>query len=105
MSDDKVHDLTTSILVEIRDELRGHRGILKEHSAILKEHSAILQEHSTILQEHGHRLGHLEQAFADQGITLKQILRAIERGTEIRDKQVADHEVRIAKIEDRLGIE
>jgi len=119
--------LTTRVLVEIRDELREIKGIVGEHTGILNEHTGILRDHNQRLDEqnrilgdhtrlltshddelrdHGTRLGGVESAIArlavahdQQGVVLRQILRAVEAGNERRDGGFQDHERRIARLE------
>ena len=53
-------ELTTKILISIRDELRAirteHGAKLDEHTRILGEHTRILGEHTDLLAEHGRKL-------------------------------------------------
>ncbi len=103
--DGEPKDLTTRVLVEIRDELRGH-------TRILDEHTRLLTDHDVQLREHGGRIGGVESAVArlagsveQQGVTLRQILRAVEAGNERRDAGFQDHERRIVRLESRTGLD
>ena len=101
-------DLTTKVLVEIRDEIKNVRDEVKnlrgEHGEILRGHGAILREHGAILREHGQRLGAVEQQGADNGKVLRQILGAVEYGNKQRDVQVGDLENRVTRIEQHLDL-
>ena len=88
-------DLTTRVLVEIREELKGHRAEFVEIREELKGHRAEFVEIRDELK--GHRA-----QFVGLGATLSQILRAVEHGNTQRDERVLDHEARISRLEERI---
>ena len=55
------------------------------------------EEHGEILREHGGRLGAVEQQVRANGMTLKQVLGAVEYGNKQRDS-------RLIRIEDHLDL-
>lgn len=115
MADDGMGDLTTAVLVEIRDELKSHRGYfegqgrtLRRHTEVLEHHSTLLAQHGTVLAQHSERferqerrLDALERTAREQAVTLRHILRAVEQGFANRDERSDDHERRLRKLEDR----
>ena len=58
-------EVTTQILISIRDELRAirteHGAKLDEHTRILGEHTRILGEHTQMFDEHGQKLDQHEK--------------------------------------------
>ena len=119
-------DLTTKILVEIRDEIKtiglehGERldtmdrrleqqgKTLTQHSITLEQHSKTLAQHSRTLTQHGNANEDLGQTMERQGsangLVLKQILRAVEYGNKQRDLNVGDLHVRVTRIEQHLDL-
>ena len=106
-------DLTTRVLVEIREELKGHRAEFVEIREELKGHRAEFVEIRAELK--GHRAEFVEirgelrsqraehgTQLAGLGATLHQILRAVEHGNTQRDERVLDHEARISRLEERI---
>ena len=80
-------DGTTRIPVEIRDELRGVRDGLHEVRDELGAHGEQLRAHTELL-----------------GATMTEGLRAVEHGNAARDDRTLDHETRITRIEERIGL-
>ena len=105
-------DLNTQILIQIRDKISSvdvglqrlreeHGEILREHGEILREHGEILREHGEILREHGGQLGAVEQQVRANGLTLKQVLGAVEYGNTQREQ---NYETRLTRIEKHLDL-
>ena len=123
MGTEKPGDLTTRVLVEIRDELKGHRSEFVEIRDELKGHRAefveirdelkghraefveIRDELKSQRVEHGAQLADIRAELRGQGATLNQMLLAMEHGNAQRDERVSDLETRVTRLEDRIGIQ
>ncbi len=90
-------DLTTKVLVEIRDELRTHGDELKAHGERLDNLENTVAQHGTLLEQ-------LVQQGAANGLTLRQLLGAVEYGNNQRDVRVGDIEARVTRIEEHLDL-
>jgi len=91
---DEMSDLTTKVLVEIRDEIKNVKAEVRN----------LRNEHGEILREHGDRLEAVDHQGTKNGIILRQILGAVEYGNKQRDVQVGDLENRVARIEQHLDL-
>lgn len=87
-------DLTTKILVQIRDKI----GSVDEKIGSVDRGLHRLRE------EHGQRLTAVEQQGKAMGLTLKQILGAVEYGNKQRDTRVGELESRVHRIEQHLDL-
>lgn len=94
-------DLTTKVLLEIRD---GQNRLREEHGELLREHGELLREHGETLRGHGGRLDALEQHARSNGAVLRQILGAVDYGNKQRDVKVGDLENRVTRIEEQLEL-
>ena len=101
-------DLTTKILVNIRDEITNVKDEVKnvkdEVKDLKDEVKNLRSEHGEILREHGQRLDAVERQGTNNGMILKQILGAVEYGNKQRDMQVGDLEGRVSRIEQHLDL-
>ena len=108
-------DLTTRVLVEIRDEirtmreehgalLRDHGEQLRDHGEQLRDHGEQLRDHGELLRDHSRQLGELRLGQERMGVNVSQILQALESGASRRDDRVVDLERRVDRLEDHAGL-
>ena len=110
---------TDRILIEIRDELKDHRGQFVQIHDELREHRGQftelrdelveirgeLREHATILRAHGQSGTEMAALLLEVAESNRQILASVERGNAYRGDRVGGLERRVERLEDHTGIE
>jgi hypothetical protein len=88
-------DLTSRVLEEIRDELRGLRGDVQSNSEILSTHTQILSTHTQ-------RMELVETTLRDLAEQIVMMTRGLKSAIEARardDARLEDHEQRLRRLE------
>ena len=102
------------LLVEIGKAVSRHDAVLERHGAMLERHGAMLERHDALLErlvrvaeEQNRRLTALERivaAIAADLAELKQTVTAYHASVVGQGIATAEHDARIRRIEDHLGL-
>lgn len=112
MATENTGDLTTRVLVEIRDAIREQgvdiRGLRSDVNELRTDVNGLRTDVTGLRSDVNEIKGELVEVKAElrgMGVTVTQVLRAVEHGNARRDGDVADHETRIRRLEEHAGLQ